>query len=146
MLITQKNQYALKAVVELAKHIGAGPIKISEIAKAQSIPMRFLEVILGQLKGSGFVDSKRGYTGGYYLLCPPESISVGDVIRFMQKGQTPSCECHKCITESDECPFDAECAFATMWERVNKAVFEIFDETTIKDLLDSEPSTEMSAH
>ncbi|MFZ7127749.1 MAG: RrF2 family transcriptional regulator [Desulfobacterales bacterium] len=137
MFITQKNQYALKAIVELAKHMGAGPIKISEIAKAQAIPMRFLEVILSQLKGSGFIDSKRGYTGGYYLIRQPDEITVGHVIRFLQTGQTPSGECHKCITEN-ECPFDAECAFAAMWDRVNRAVFEIFDETTIKDLLDNE--------
>lgn len=137
MFITQKNQYALKAIVELAKHMGAGPIKISEIAKAQSIPMRFLEVILGQLKGSGFVESKRGYTGGYYLLSPPEKITVGHVIRFMQTGQPAADACHKCVADS-ECPFDSECAFADMWERVNRAVFDIFDETTIKDLLENE--------
>lgn len=137
MFITQKNQYALRAIVELAKRMGAGPIKISQIAEAQSIPMRFLEVILSQLKGSGLIESKRGYTGGYYLLCPPEDITVGHVIRFMQTGQPAAGECHKCVTES-ECPFDSECAFANMWERVNRAVFEIFDETTIKDLLENE--------
>ena len=55
MAITpKKNQYALRAIFELAKHMGKGPKKISEIAKAQAIPMRFLEVILGQLKGSGW--------------------------------------------------------------------------------------------
>ena len=69
MLRTQKKeQYALRAMLELARHCGCGPIKISRIAESQAIPQSYLEVILGQLKGSGFVDSKRGYTGGSYLL------------------------------------------------------------------------------
>ncbi len=144
MFITQKNQYALKAVVELAKHMGAGPIKISEIAKAQSIPMRFLEVILGQLKGSGFIESKRGYTGGYFLLKPPGEITVGHVIRFMQTGLPQGNGCHKCVTDDSECPFDSDCAFGNMWERVNRAVFGIFDETTIKDLLESDNAAKRS--
>ena len=49
----KSEQYALRALLELAKHRGKGPKKISEIAAAQAIPLRFLEVILGQLKGSG---------------------------------------------------------------------------------------------
>ena len=75
MLITKKNQYALRAIFELAKHDGKGPQKISEIAKAQAIPEKFLEVILNQLKGSGLVDSKRGFYGGYYLIRSPEKIT-----------------------------------------------------------------------
>ena len=51
----KKNQYALRAILELAKHKGKGPKKISEIAEAQAIPLRFLEVIISQLKGSGLV-------------------------------------------------------------------------------------------
>ena len=64
----KKNQYALRAIFELAKHRGQGPKKISEIAEIQAIPLRFLEVILSQLKGSGLVESKRGFYGGYFLI------------------------------------------------------------------------------
>ena len=68
MLIPHKRgQYALRAIYELAKRMGEGPIKISDIASAQGIPRRFLEVILNQLKGSGIVKSKRGFYGGYAL-------------------------------------------------------------------------------
>ncbi len=84
MLITQKkNQYAIQAIFELAKHMGKGPRKISEIAKAQKIPVRFLEVILGQLKGSGFVVSKRGFYGGFYFGLAPSTSYRVDVFRFM---------------------------------------------------------------
>ncbi len=131
----KKEQYALRAMYELAKHEGQGPTKISEIAQAQSIPLRFLEVILSQLKGSGFIDSKRGFYGGYYLVHPPDKISVGDVMRFLQGPEDPS-QCTACISKT-ACPLNNNCAFAPMWQKVKAAIYKIYDETTIKDLLDS---------
>ncbi len=140
MAITpKKNQYALRAIFELAKYLGQGPKKISEIAEAQSIPMRLLEVILGQLKSSGWVESKRGFYGGYFLKCSPKEISVGDILRFMQ-GPSRQAECVACVSKGD-CPFDGQCAFAPMWNKVDAAMFKIYDETTIHDLLKVEKKT-----
>jgi Rrf2 family protein len=132
----KKNQYALRAIFELAKHQGRGPVKISEIAGVQSIPLRFLEVILSQLKGSGLVESKRGFYGGYFLTRPPDKISVGDVLRFMDKPAS-STPCAACVS-STNCPFCGNCAFASMWNQVNDAIFNIYDGTTIQDLLENE--------
>lgn len=137
MAITpKKNQYALRAIFELAKHRGAGPKKISEIAEAQAIPLRFLEVILSQLKGSGLVNSKRGFYGGYYLTRSADRISVGDVLRFMEKPLNPD-HCGACVSKVN-CPFSGKCAFASMWNEVNAAMFKIYDQTTIQDLLNNE--------
>lgn len=136
MFLTQRNQYALRAIVELAKRVGAGPIKVSEIAAAQAIPRRFLEVILGQLKGSGLVAAKRGYHGGYMLRQAPEHITVGNVIRYMQGDPDPK-DCHNCVFNL-QCETFQDCAFAALWNRVSEAVFGIFDETTIQDLVDGE--------
>lgn len=136
MFLTQRNQYALRAIVELAKRAGTGPVKVSEIAAAQAIPRRFLEVILGQLKGSGLVTAKRGYHGGYVLLRNPDQITVGTVIRFLQGEPDPK-DCQNCVFKL-QCPTDRECAFASLWNRVTDAVFTIFDETTIQDLVEDE--------
>jgi Rrf2 family protein len=137
MAITpKKNQYALRAIFELAKHRGKGPKKISEIAEVQSIPLRFLEVILGQLKGSGLVESKRGFYGGYTLTRSADKISVGEVLRFMDKPMGSE-NCGACVSTSN-CPFSGNCAFAAMWNRVNEAIFDIYDSTTIQDLLNNE--------
>ena len=136
MLITKKNQYALRAIFELAKHSGKGPRKISEVAQAQAIPEKFLEVILSQLKGSGLVNSKRGFTGGYYLIRSPEKITVGDIMRFMERDMDLS-DCIALVTETN-CPFKGGCAFFPMWTKVKNAIFKVYDETTIQDLLDKE--------
>jgi Rrf2 family protein len=136
MLITKKSQYALRAVFELAKHQGKGPIKISHIAEVQAIPERFLEVILGQLKKSGYVRSKRGYQGGYHLVVPPGELSVGDLMRFLQRDDSSDV----CVAPVPEikCPFRGDCAFFPLWRRVRDAIYDVYDKTTIQDLLDND--------
>ena len=140
----KKNQYALRAIFELAKHQGKGPKKISEIAAVQAIPLRFLEVILSQLKGSGLVDSKRGFYGGYYLTRSPDKISVGDILRFLDKA-SDSDHCPACVSLSN-CPFGGNCAFASMWNKVNDAIFEIYDGTSIQDLINNEKRIHRRTH
>ena len=73
MSVSAKCYYALRAVYALAEHSTPEPLKIAEIAEQQQIPIRFLEVILGQLKGGGFVQSRRGAEGGYRLARPRTS-------------------------------------------------------------------------
>ena len=139
MLITKKNQYALRAIFELAKYNGKGPQKISEIAKAQAIPEKFLEVILNQLKGSGLVDSKRGFYGGYYLIQSPKKITVGDIMRFLERDVDPI-GCEALVPETN-CPFKGDCAFFPMWSRIRNAIFTVYDETSIQDLIDNEKAS-----
>lgn len=135
MLITKKNQYALRAVYELAKQRGKGPVKICQIAEAQAIPERFLEVILSQLKRSGFVKSKRGYQGGYELVPGPDQLTVGDLMRYLHKDIATQ-QCMAPIPES-RCPFQTACAFYPLWKKVREAMFSVFDQTTIQDLLNT---------
>jgi Rrf2 family protein len=134
----RKNQYALRAVFELAKHRGGGPIKISAVARAQAIPVRFLEVILSRLKRSGLIDSKRGFTGGYFLTRPPSHITVGQIMSFM-RGDDQPLGCAACLSNT-RCPFEHACAFSMMWDRVTRAIDTVYNETSIQDLLDCESS------
>ena len=73
MGVSSKCYYALRAVYALAEHQRPEPMKIAEIAEREQIPIRFLEVILNQLKGGGFVQSRRGAEGGYCWPGPPIS-------------------------------------------------------------------------
>ncbi len=140
----KKGQYALRAIYELAKRTGEGPIKISDIASAQAIPRRFLEVILNQLKGSGIVKSKRGFYGGYALAKPPDQVTVGDLFRFLQKDQD-SFTCLACVAKK-ACPFLKTCVFSSLWREVKEAAFNIYDKTTMQDLLDASKSAEVGVN
>ena len=83
-MISNKCYYALRAMLELAKKEGSGPVTIGHIAKAQHIPVRFLESILRQLKQGNFTDSVRGKDGGYCLAKNASEITVNDVIELIE--------------------------------------------------------------
>jgi Rrf2 family protein len=83
MRLSAKADYALRASVELAS-FGDGHVKAEAVARAQSIPLRFLEQILLDLKHSGLVASQRGAEGGYWLARPPAEIALADVIRAVE--------------------------------------------------------------
>ena len=96
MRVSAKTDYALRAAVELAAAHGTGaPVKGEKLATTQSIPLRFLENILLQLRHAGIVESRRGADGGYKLARPPEEITLADVIRAIDgplagvSGQRP---------------------------------------------------------
>jgi Rrf2 family cysteine metabolism transcriptional repressor len=132
VILSQKCQYALRAIYEITLREDDWPIKSGEIAEAQAIPPRFLENILAQLKQGGFVDSRRGKQGGYMLADPEREITVGEIIRFVQGPLVPV----HCMTEGPgECPLFGDCPFHSMWERARKAVVEVYDTTTIRDMI-----------
>ena len=135
MLVSQKCQYALRALFELARREGSGPAKIAEIAEVQAIPPRFLEVILSQLKRGGFVESRRGSEGGYTLARRPAKLTVGDIIRFVE-GPIGPVTCLE--SDGDDCPLGANCVFLPMWEKAHQAMSSVYDGTTLQDLLDQE--------
>jgi Rrf2 family protein len=133
VILSQKCQYALRAVYEITLRQDDWPIKSGDIAEAQSIPPRFLENILAQLKQGGFVDSKRGKKGGYMLADPEREITVGEIIRFIQGPLVPV----HCMTEGPgQCELHGDCPFHDMWERARLAVIEVYDNTSVHDLID----------
>jgi Rrf2 family protein len=133
-LVTQKSQYALRALFELGRRTDAGPTKIEDIAKAQGIPQRFLEVVLNELKHAGLVEAKRGPRGGYLLARQPEEITVADIMEHSQ-GRFVPVECLPDPSASD-CVFKGDCVFISLWTEVQDAVAKVYESTSLQDLLD----------
>lgn len=87
MRISAKVDYAVRAAVELAVSSpdrDAPPTKGDVLGEAQSIPTRYLESILSEMRRAGIVGSRRGSDGGYWLARPAESVSVADIIRAVE--------------------------------------------------------------
>lgn len=84
MRVTAKVDYAVRAMVVLARSGADTPVKGEAVADAQGIPFKYLENILGQLRAAGLVRSQRGGDGGYWLARPPEQVSVAEVIRAVE--------------------------------------------------------------
>jgi len=134
MDISQKCQYGLRAVLELSLRIGQGPVKIGDIAKGQSIPLKFLEVILVELKHSGFVESRRGVNGGYLLLGKPSELTAGQIITFID-GPIMPVDCTGSGAGS-ECPQKNRCVFLDMWLQARDAVAVVYNGTTFQQLVE----------
>jgi Rrf2 family protein len=133
MSVSSKCYYALRAIYCLAEHDSTEPLKIAEIAEREQIPIRFLEVILNQLKGGGFVRSKRGAEGGYFLARSAEDLTIGAVMRFVDGPIAPV----DCVSQSrhKECEFHGECHFFGFWGRVRQSMSDVVDKTTFADLV-----------
>lgn len=89
MRLSKKGEYGVRAVSHLAEHWGEGVIHSRQIAETESIPPKFLESILLQLKRAGLVQSRRGTDGGYRLARAPESVMLGEVVRALDGPLAP---------------------------------------------------------
>ena len=134
MQVSQKCLYALRAIFELAKRKDEGPTKIADVAEAQAIPRRFLESILNQLKQAGFVESHRGSNPGYILIRSPDDLAVGEIIEFVEGPIGPTA-CLIGKSNFNECPLRSECIFMNMWEEIHNVISEVYNRTTIGDLV-----------
>lgn len=125
MTFSVKGAYALHAIFELASHQGPEPVRIADIARRQKIPQKFLELILANLKQAGLVESRRGAEGGYLLARPPETITVGEVLRVIEGAGGMKVHGKR----------KAATPFSDMWRRVDEAVSQILDRTTFAELV-----------
>jgi Rrf2 family protein len=141
MNVSQKCLYALRATFELAKQEGRGPIRAGEIAKKQSVPIRFLEVILNELKQGGFVVSRRGAEGGYLLARSPAAISMGEVIQFIDGSFGPARETEG--RAASHGPPKADAFFEPVWNKAFRAASKILDGTTLAALVEEERQQSM---
>lgn len=135
-MITRKTKYSLNALMHLVRHANHGPVLISDLAKKEHIPKKFLELILLDLKNSGILKSKRGKGGGYSLARPPELIRVGQVMRLMEGPLAPiPCVSEMAYKKCDECQDEASCGLRSVMKQVRDASATILDNTTLVDLV-----------
>lgn len=126
MNISVKGEYALHALFDLALSTSGEPVKIADIARRQKIPQKFLELILASLKQAGFVESRRGADGGYLLARPADTITVGQVLQYVESSRA-----------NRHPKRDREGPFAEMWREVEQSVSGVVDRTTFGDLVRS---------
>ena len=132
MKVTYKGDYALKAVLDLALHYDTDLVTSHDMAKRIDAPVKFLEQVLLDLKKGGFVESRRGNIGGYLLSRPPEEITIGDVLRFIDGPSEPI----SCVKKGySNCVDIRKCVFKRIWEKVSQATSDIIDNVNFQDLV-----------
>lgn len=135
-MLSKKTKYGIKALAYLAGKETTNPVLISEIAENENISKKFLEAILLQLKKNGFLGSKMGKGGGYYLLKEPNEMTIASVYRVLE-GPIAMLPCvslnyyEKC----DDCISEDECILHKMMIEVRDKTLQVYENKTISDLL-----------
>ncbi|WP_047247601.1 RrF2 family transcriptional regulator [Maribacter thermophilus] len=135
-MLSKKTKYGLKALTYLASQKDNKPVQIAEIAEQENISQKFLESILLSLRKTGFLGSKKGKGGGYYLLKKPEEISMTDVMRVLEGpiAMVP-CVSLNFYESCDDCPDEKTCSVHKLMLQVRDSALEVYRNNTLKDIL-----------
>lgn len=133
-MLSNKAQYAFRALTHLVQHYEKGPVLISDIAREKKIPIKFLENILLQLKKAGILESKKGKGGGYFIPQNPSTITIASVVRVVD-GPIALLPCvslnfYSHCTNCDE----KNCGLHDIMANVRDATLRILEHKTLSDL------------
>jgi Rrf2 family protein len=133
MKVSKRGQYGMRALCHLAETFGSGVVQIREIARRETIPAKFLEGILLELKHAGIVRSRRGIDGGYELARLPKEIMLGQIMRVLDGPLAPlgSAAELKELMKTDP----RQAGFYSVLMDVRDAAATILDRTTLADVV-----------
>ena len=118
--------------MDLATHTEDGFISLKTIAERQGISMKYLEMIVSNLKKAELVDSFRGKEGGYSLSRDPEKYSVGEILRCIEDNLAPVA----CIKSGNiQCERAGECLTVPMWKELDEITNTYLDSVSLDDLI-----------
>ena len=138
-MLSKKTKYAIRALIALGEHFGGESMNILSISQKEKIPKKFLEQILLEMRNAGFLFSKKGAGGGYFLLKNPAEINLVQVMRLTGGpiAQLP-CVSLNFYRRCEECKEEATCGIRATFMSVRDATLKILSETTIADLIRKE--------
>jgi Rrf2 family protein len=137
MKLSRKADYALRVLVTLVQRRGEGPLPMTELARVNDVPKRFLEHIMLDLKSQGWVDSSPGRKGGYQLAAEPSAITMGQVMRHFDGVMAPI----GCVSihRFEPCSQAPTCRFRRVLLEVRDAAANFLDNTTLAQVIQKAP-------
>jgi len=134
-MLTNKGKYGLKAMVHLAGLLPGQPALVADIALINTIPKKFLDAILGELRTAGLVHSKKGRGGGYVLAKPASRIMIGDIVRALDGPLAPiACASKSYYRRCDDCQDETQCNVRLMMFEVRQAIANVLDHRSLADM------------
>lgn len=132
MNVTSKGRYALRIMIDLAQHQDEGYISLKTISDRTELSMKYLEMIVGNLKKAELVESIRGKEGGYKLSKTPEEYSIGEILNCIEDNLAPVA----CIKAgSINCEKSAACLTVPMWKELDDITNAYLATVSLRDLL-----------
>jgi len=138
MKLSKRGEYALRSLINLgiAAKVGRRLVRVTELAKAEDLPIKFLEQVMQQLREAGFVESERGKHGGYRLAKNPSQIHIGEIVRLIDGPLAPI----GCVSQTAyapcNCPDEAHCGLRMLMLDVRNAIAAILDRYTLADVVE----------
>jgi Rrf2 family protein len=138
MKLTKRGEYALRALIDLgiAYELGRPLIKVGELVEKERLPVKFIEQILMQLREAGYIETKRGKGGGYFLAKPPKEIRFGHVIRLIDGPLAPIACVSQTAYERCTCPDENHCGLRMLMLDVRNAISRILDRYVLADVVE----------
>ncbi len=135
-MLSKRTKYGIKALVYLARKEESTPINIAEISTHENISRKFLESILLTLKKNGILGSKKGKTGGYYLIKKPSEVKMSSVLRILEGpiAMVP-CVSLNFYEKCDDCPDEDICTVNALMREVRDSTLSILNDNTLADLV-----------
>jgi len=132
-MLSQRARYALKALLNLARH-DAGMNQVRSISAEENIPRRFLEVIMADMRKAGLVESMRGKTGGYRLARPASLITFAEIIRITDGAiALVPCVSRNFYAKCDDCVDERTCEIRQVMSLLRTQMSAVLDYTTLAD-------------
>jgi Rrf2 family protein len=133
--LSTRVRYGVRALIELAKHGRDKPVPLHELAKNQSLSIKYLEQMASSLKIAGLIESVRGPEGGYRLTKKPSELTVWDIYRVLDVDVDIT-DCLKDVPGC--CPREQICVARELWLEVNDTLKRILKSKTLQQLADRE--------
>jgi Rrf2 family protein len=134
-MLSKKAKYAIKALLALADREDEEPMRIVDLAKAEQIPPKFLELILLGLRHQGILQSRKGKGGGYLLARDPSEIYLGQIVRMFDGPLAPvPCASQTAYVPCADCRSEAVCGVHLAMKEVRDATAKILDGTSLASL------------
>lgn len=138
-MLSKKTKYAINAMLFLAKRKEHGPVLISSIAEEQNIPQKFLEAILLDLKNAGYLNSKKGRGGGYYLIKDPEEVNLAEIMRLFDGPiALLPCVTYRYYERCEECKDEETCGIRDVFLQVRNETVEKLKASNLAQIIDRE--------
>ncbi len=135
-MISQRSRYALKALIRLVRAGKGSSLSTRVIAEQEAIPVSFLEQIMLDLKRAGFVGSRRGKEGGYFIDRDPATLSLATVLRQIDGPVAPlPCLSKTAYRRCEDCPVERTCALRIVMGETYEAMLTVLEKRTLADAI-----------
>lgn len=138
MKIGKRAEYGLRALINLgiASELGRERVTASDLAACDNLPLKFVEQIMGDLRTAGYVDTKRGRFGGYFIARPMDKIGIGELVRFLDGPLAPISCASQTAYQPCSCPDETHCGLRMIMIDVRNAISNILDRYTLANLVE----------